>query len=163
MKEKILVTGATGVIGKELVKQLLSGGKCVRIGVHDMLGATEFDTAGCPVVSFDYNRPETFKGAFEGIDGLFLVAPMSCPGLDELILPAIDFAKEMGVRHIVSLGAIGSELNETPLSIVEKCVQHCGLDFTILRPNLLMQNFLTFAGSDIRELRQCLYLRKMPE
>jgi uncharacterized protein YbjT (DUF2867 family) len=73
------------------------------------------------------------------------------PKLDELIMPAISAAKEMGVSHIVSLGAIGmSQGQDSPMSIAEKCVQGCGLKFTILRPNLLMQNFQTLAGMLIR-------------
>jgi uncharacterized protein YbjT (DUF2867 family) len=151
MKEKILVTGATGVIGKELVKQLLGQGFCVRIAVRSPEKAADIDTCGCPLVVFDYTKHETFQRAFEGIDGLFLATPIMSPKLDELIMPAINAAKEMGVSHIVSLGAVGmSQGHDSPMSIAEKCVQGCGLKFTILRPNLLMQNFQTLAGMLIR-------------
>lgn len=151
MKEKILVTGATGTIGKELVKQLISQEFCVRIAVRDPEKAAELDTCGCPIVLFDYQKPETFKKAFEGINGLFLATPIMHPRIDELILPAIDSARKLGVEHLVSLGAIGIEQGiDSPLSVVEKCVQGSGLNYTILRPNLLMQNFQTLAGMAIR-------------
>ncbi|HON11372.1 MAG TPA: SDR family oxidoreductase [Chitinispirillaceae bacterium] len=150
MKRNFLITGATGTIAREMIKLMISQGICVRIGVRDVLKATQLDTAGCPVVLFDYNKPETFQEAFENINGLFLATPISIPRIDDLLIPALDTAKRMGVDQIVSLGSIGSELNHTPLSIAEKCVQSCGIDYTILRPNILMQNFGNLAGSIIK-------------
>ena len=152
MRETILVTGATGTVGKEIVKGLLSRDVCVRIAVRTIQKASELEACGCPVVIFDFEKPETFRRAFEGIDGFFLASPMHHPRLDQLLVPAIDCAKRMGVHHIVSLGAIGVDFGvDTPLSIAEKCVEKSGLDYTILRPNLLMQNFTTLASSSIRE------------
>ncbi len=149
MDKIILVTGATGTIGKELLKQLKEQGACVRIGTRDLKKAEGLDTGNCPVVHFDYNKPQTFKSAFHGVSSLFLVTPMTSR-IDELIVPAIDAAKQMGVDHIVSLGSIGSELGDFPLSIAERCVLSCGIPSTILRPNLLMQNFGNLAGSIIK-------------
>lgn len=151
MKEAILITGATGTIGKELIKKLQLKDICVRIAVRNPQKVLEFDTGGCPVVYFDYEKPDTFYHAFENIKGLFLSAPLRCKRLDQLLIPAIKKAKEMGVEHIVTLGAIGVEQGyDTPLSIHEKCVIGSGIDYTILRPNLLMQNFVNLAGSMIR-------------
>lgn len=152
MKEAILVTGGTGTIGRELIKQLRSKDICVRIAVRDPQKILEIDTSGCPVVYFDYEKPDTFYHAFENIDSLFLSAPLRCKHLDQLLLPAIQTAKLMGVDQIVTMGAIGVEQGtDTPLSIFEKCIISSGINYTILRPNLLMQNFINLAGDFIRK------------
>jgi len=152
MKEKVLVTGATGAIGQEIVKALLTHHVCMRIAVRDTQKMNELNTGRCPVVYFDYGKPQTFKEAFQGITSLFLSAPMNYPRMDELILPALIYARDNGVQHVVSLGAIGSDIeSESPLMIAEKCIQGCGMDYTILRPNLLMQNFRYLAGPSIQK------------
>ncbi|HEX3020482.1 MAG TPA: NAD(P)H-binding protein [Chitinispirillaceae bacterium] len=156
MAESILVAGANGTIGKELVKKLLEYGSCIRIGVRNLEKAAAINYSNCPVVIFDYEKPETFKNAFEGISKFFLATPSGHPQIDQLILPVIEAAKSAGVDHLVTLGALGVEQdNSTPLSIAEKCVQQCGIDYTILRPNLFMQNILNLSDSikKYKELR----------
>jgi uncharacterized protein YbjT (DUF2867 family) len=152
MKEKILVTGASGVIGREIVRTIIERGNCVRIGMRDVRKAVDMECGICPVIPFDYERPDTFKEAFDGITGFFLATPATHPRIDELVLPAILHARQSGVRHIVSLGSIGVDIDpESPLLVIERCIQSCGIDYTILRPNILMQNLATFAGSGIKD------------
>jgi uncharacterized protein YbjT (DUF2867 family) len=94
MKETILVTGASGIIGRELVKYLLSKDVCVRIAVRDEKKIPEFVNSGCPIILFDYEKEETFKRAFDGISGFYLSAPITHPRIDEFIMPAIEAAKK---------------------------------------------------------------------
>jgi len=151
MNDITLVTGATGTIGKEVVKELLGRKVCVRIGIRNPDREKELVTDGCPVVHLDYSKPETYKDAFEGIKRMFLAVPIRQPRSDELLIPVIDYAKKVGVEHIVSLGAPGIEQeDDTPLMIVERCLINCGINYTLLRPNLIMQNFGNFAGDSIR-------------
>ncbi len=155
MKETILITGASGTIGRELVRYLLSKKICIRIAARDEKKIPEFVDSNCPIVPFDYEKEETFERAFDGISGIYLSAPIRHPRVDEFVMPAIEAAKQHGVSHIVTLGSIGIELdNETPLSIMEKCVQYSGLQYSILRPNLLMQNILVLSAEDIKMIRQ---------
>ena len=155
MKETILVTGASGTIGRELVRYLISNNICVRIAARDEQKVKEFENCGCPVIKFDFEKSETFGKAFEGISGFFLSVPLRYPRIDEFILPAIEAAKKFGVVHIVSLGAIGIGLDrETPLSVLEQCIKHCGLQYTILRPNLLMQTMLALSSQTLRQTRE---------
>lgn len=155
MKETILVTGASGTIGRELVRYLIANNTCVRIAARDEQKVTEFKNCGCPVISFDYEKERTFDKAFDGISGFYLSVPLWRSPIDELILPAIESAKKHGVTHIVSLGAIGLQLDkETPLSILEEYVKHCGLQFTILRPNLLMQTVLALSSYMVKKYRE---------
>ncbi len=148
MSENILVAGANGTFGKELVKKLMENGACIRIGVRSPEKAAPINIRNCPVVILDYEKPQTFKNAFEGIRKFFLATPSGYPKIDKLIIPVIDAAKKSGVSHLVTLGEIGVQQdNSTPLSIAEKCVQYSGIDYTILRPNLFMQNLLILSPS----------------
>lgn len=148
MAENILVAGASGTFGKELVKKLMEYGGCIRIGVRNLARAEGMNIGNCPVVILDYEKAETFKTAFEGIEKFFLATPTGYPQIEELIIPVINAAKESGVSHLVSLSAAGVQQDSaTPLSIAEKCVQNSGIDYTILRPNLFMQNLLNLSPS----------------
>lgn len=148
MAEHILIAGANGIIGKELVRVLLEKEVCVRVGVRNLERAAALNMRECPVVIFDYEKPQTFKSAFEGIERFFLATPLRQPQVDKLIIPVLAAAKKMGVSHIVTLGSVGVEQDGgSPLSIAEKCVQHSGIDYTILRPNLFMQNILNISSA----------------
>ncbi len=148
MAENILVAGASGTFGKELVKKLMENGACIRIGIRNLARAEGMNIDNCPVVILDYEKAETFKTAFEGIEKFFLATPTGHPQIEELIIPVIEAAKSSGVSHLVSLSAAGVQQDSaTPLSIAEKCVQNCGIDYTILRPNLFMQNLLNLSPS----------------
>jgi uncharacterized protein YbjT (DUF2867 family) len=148
MAENILVAGASGTFGKELVKKLMENGACIRIGIRNLARAEGMNIDNCPVVILDYEKAETFKTAFEGIEKFFLATPTGHPQIEELIIPVIETAKSSGVSHLVSLSAAGVQQDSaTPLSIAEKCVQNCGIDYTILRPNLFMQNLLNLSPS----------------
>lgn len=148
MSENILVAGASGTFGKELVKKLMENGACIRVGVRNLARAEGMNLGNCPVEILDYEKAETFKTAFEGIEKFFLATPTGYPQIEELIIPVINAAKESGVSHLVSLSAAGVQQDSaTPLSIAEKCVQNSGIDYTILRPNLFMQNLLNLSPS----------------
>lgn len=148
MAENILIAGANGIIGKALTEELLKRKRCIRLGVHSIDKAAGIKNENCPVVIFDYEKPETYKEAFEGIQSVFLATPIRNPRVDQLIIPVINAAKKMGVTNLVTLGTVGLNQESTsPLSILEKCVQHCGISYTILRPNLLMQNIIQLACS----------------
>jgi NAD(P)H dehydrogenase (quinone) len=81
MVETILVTGATGTLGSEVVKQLLSakgqrGGEeaiIVKAAARSANDDTFRNTEGVQVVQLDYNKPDTLAAAFRGVDKLFLL------------------------------------------------------------------------------------------
>lgn len=76
MAETILVTGATGTVGSEVVKQLLSAGKKVRAAVHSITRVSSSDKLrGMELTEIDYNKPETLVAAFKGANKLFLLTP----------------------------------------------------------------------------------------
>lgn len=140
--QTILVTGAAGNVGGAVAKALLEKGFKV------LGGTTRPQTAllpdGVTAARADYNDPASVKAALEGVDGLFLVAPLLDPEAPAKLNPVIDQAKSKGVAHIVFNSALGVDQNEAaPLRIIEKHLMASGVNYTILRPNFFMENFST--------------------
>ena len=68
MEGKILVTGATGTIGSEVIKQLSSKQADIRAAVHSISKAGKLKEDNVQVVELDFNKPETFEAALKGIE-----------------------------------------------------------------------------------------------
>lgn len=142
MGSEILVTGATGKVGSELINQLVSRGESVRAATRDPLSAGLKLPGNVEAVEFNYEQPETFPAALKGIDKVFLVARPGDNQSDKAAAPFIDEMKKQGIKHIVNLTAMGAETDETfMLRILEKYIEDSGISFTHLRPNWFMQNF----------------------
>jgi uncharacterized protein YbjT (DUF2867 family) len=160
----ILVTGATGTVGNEVVKQLVSSSDhnniVIRAAVHSQDKADNFKTYGKSVetVNMDYNKPETIADALNHVDKLFL-----------LTLPAPDMAvysnllEEIreyngNINHIVKLSSMAAAAEKTGLGTIigrihreeEKIIEESKIPFTFLRPPAFMQNFITQFGYTIR-------------
>ena len=137
MNQSILITGASGVLGKSIVAAALNAGFLVRQGVRDPKKATPTAEA----VRLNYSDPATIGPAMAGVTGLLLMAPSLDPNAPALLAPVIAAAKTAGVRHIVFISAFGVNYNEqAPLRIVEHLVID-SVPYTILRPNFFMENF----------------------
>ena len=143
----ILVTGASGTVGSEVVKQLSAAGAKFRV----MFRSKEDKApAGAEVAIADFSDPATLRSAMRGVERVFLLcAPV--PNLAELEGNAIDAAQAAGVKHIVALSVIGAaEAAHTfarPHHEVEEKLRRSGVQWTLLRCNGFMQNFLQFAGT----------------
>jgi uncharacterized protein YbjT (DUF2867 family) len=152
MTQTILVTGATGTVGNEVIKQLTNKSVSIRAGVRSPEKAKEYGWNNAAVTVFDYDKPETFETALTGVDKVFLVAPPLAADAPERMIPMIRKAVELGVKGIVNLSAMGVELDDNiPLRQVEIALEKSGLDYTLLRPNWFMQNCNTFMLGSIRE------------
>ena len=152
MANKILVTGATGNVGGRVVHELAARGEDVRAAVRNLQKAAATLPQGVEVAAFDYEKPETFVGAFDGVNHVLLVAPGGEPRSAELLAPAVDAAAAAGVEHIVLLSAMGVDSNDAlPLRVVEKRIEASGVPHTILRPNWYMQNLLTALLPSIKQ------------
>ena len=138
----ILVTGATGKIGQEVVAGLQSRGARFRAGLRSPDKARGYEA-----IAFDFDRPETFASALEGVDRLFLLTS----GGTEREIPAVEAARRAGVSRIVKLSVWGAENEDFAFArhhrAVERALEKSGLAWTFLRPNGFMQNFLGLAGS----------------
>jgi uncharacterized protein YbjT (DUF2867 family) len=83
----ILITGATGTVGSEVVKQLSSVGQNVRVraAVRSINKAAKIKAEGAEIAEVDYTKPTTLTKAFSGVDKLFLNTPFQ-PDMVELII-----------------------------------------------------------------------------
>ena len=153
MSATILVTGATGNVGRDTVQALSRAGNIVRAASRTVKPAS----IGENIQAFrmDYTEPGTYVAALKETTGLFLVAPPLDAQAPAKLLPFIKAAKASGVRHVVFVSALGVNLNEqAPLRVLEHAVMDSGIGYTILRANFFMENFSTgFIAPTIRHQR----------
>lgn len=150
-----LITGATGLVGGELVRVLLREGQPVRVGVRDKEGrnkqaASDLLQRGAEVVELDFAKPETFADALRGVRSVFyLNIPMSSEAGNEDAL--ISEMKAAGVQHVVKLSVwrAGDEAYEFARwhRASEQRLEASGIPWTFLRPSGFMQNLLQLAGT----------------
>jgi uncharacterized protein YbjT (DUF2867 family) len=149
----ILITGAGGTVGSEVIKQLASADIPFRATYFSNAKADAARANGIEAVLIDYNRPDTLRAALQGSDRLFLLGP-SAPNQTQLELNAVAAAKAAGVRHIVKLSVLGADEEQFVIARihrpVEKAIEASGLAWTFLRPNGFMQNIVTYMGDTIR-------------
>ena len=142
MSQKILIIGATGRVGAELVRLLTQKGEAVRAATRSPSTASARLPCFAEAVEFDFDRPETFAPALKGVAKVFLIARPGDNHADKVAIPFIDMAKKEGVRLIVNLTAMGVEQDDSfMLRILEKYVEASGIPYVHLRPNWFMQNF----------------------
>ncbi|MBS3164078.1 SDR family oxidoreductase [Candidatus Woesearchaeota archaeon] len=146
----ILVTGATGTVGSEVVKQLLSKGLKVRAAVHSRPAPK-----GAESVQLDLNSAESVRAAMKGVEKLFLLTPMSDRATEQ-VRNALKSAKDAGVTHVVRLSAAGADEKSPNILLKwhgesEELVKKSGIAYTILRPGVFMQNFANFMGGTIKQ------------
>lgn len=134
----ILITGAAGKNGTELIKRLSRKGIPVRGLVHNISKADALSTLpNVEIVEGDMLNPGTLTAAFEGVDRAMLISSTG-PEMLDVQVSFIDTAKQAGVRHIVKLSGIMPEL-DSPFRFarmhgeIEKHLESSGLEFTHLR------------------------------
>lgn len=146
----ILVTGATGSNGIELVKLLAATGMKVRAMVRDPQRASQISSLpNVELFVADFDNPATMEGAISGASSAFLVTN-STERAEHQQLTFIDVARKVGLPHIVKLSQFAADRN-SPVrflryhAAVEDAIIWSGLGYTILRPNLYMQGLLGFS------------------
>lgn len=151
MTNTILVTGATGNVGSQVVQQLIAAGINPRVAVRSVKKADALKQAGAELVEMDLDKPETVQPAFEGVDKVFLVSPF-VPNMVELAAILVEAAKKANLKQIVRLSALaqpGITLSKWH-GEVEKMIEDSGIPFTFLRPNGFMQNFTNSMADTIK-------------
>lgn len=145
MAVDILVTGATGKLGKLVVPRLLEAGKTVRVLTRRPQEAVDLWVDKVEVAQGDFADPETMRKAAGGAQKLFLLSPIS-EALTTHQNATIDAAKAAGVVRIVKVSGSDWTLQNTDRSIsgaahaaVEAHLAASGIAHAILRPNAWMQ------------------------
>jgi uncharacterized protein YbjT (DUF2867 family) len=142
MNLKMLVVGATGTVGRELVAELVKAGAAVRAATRDPGRARGVLPEAAETVPFDLERPATFDDALQDVERVFLMARPGDEHADELAFPLIEAMGRHGVRHVVDLSALGAEARPSfALRKVEQRIEASPMTFTHLRPNFFMQLF----------------------
>lgn len=141
----ILVTGATGTVGRQVVEHLVKRGANVRALVRDPAKANL--PVGVRVVQGDLLDVDSLRGAFSEISTLFL---LNAVGPDEFTqaLVALNLAREAGIKRIVYLSVIHSDVyvnvpHFAGKFAVERMIEQMGLNATILRPAYFINNDLS--------------------
>lgn len=150
MTSPLLITGASGTIGKELVKQLQARDADFAV----MSSKAAAVVGGLPAVRGDFADAASLRQAFAGVQTLFLLFPFTPESVD-LARNAVESAKASGVKHIVRSSGAGADAS-SPVAIarvqgeIDQLVIDSGIAYTLLRPNSFMQNFLNFYAGMIR-------------
>jgi uncharacterized protein YbjT (DUF2867 family) len=147
----ILVTGASGNIGRELARELDATGEEFRLLVRDVKRAAGLAERAERVVG-DLADPPTLAPAFAGVEKLFLITPGI--GVD-LVAFAVAAAKAAGVSAIVHISSFAVVGDPVPAMgrwhcEREEIIRASGISATFLRPGAFMTNALDWAPA-IRE------------
>ncbi len=148
MENKILVTGATGNVGGQVV-QLLKEKDA------DFVAGTNSNTIdGVESITVNFADVASLDKAMQGISTLFMVLP-NHPNMVEWGKNVIDAAKRNGIKHIVRSGGSLADTS-SPLKIrqtigeTDQYLKDSGIDYTITAPSFFMQNFINFFAGDYK-------------
>jgi len=150
MSNRILVTGGTGNIGRELVKQLQARGADFAV----MASRPGKVPAGVREVPGDFTQPAMLAKAFAGFDTLFLLFPL-VPGMLHMARNAVAAAQAAGVRHVVRSSGAGADARSAASIArahgeIDDLIAASGIACTLLRPTSFMQNAINFHAGTIK-------------
>jgi uncharacterized protein YbjT (DUF2867 family) len=149
----ILLTGATGMSGSEIARQLSTQGVPVRALARDAAKAKGLLPAPVEIVHGDLGRAETLGPALEGVETAFLLS-LGDPRQVELQGNLIAAAMPAGTPRVIKCSAAGAG-PASPMRLVrldaetERQLEQSGLGYTHLRPTMFMQNFVRFYARSI--------------
>jgi len=147
---KILVCGATGTTGSEVLRQLHAAGVPARAMTRSSDSAQQLRARDTETVLADLADPGSLPGALDGVSGVYLASPAS-PDLAAHEANLASAAARAGVGHLVKLSVIGCAA-DSPITFgrmhheAEEALRASGVPCTMVRPNGFMQNTLAWAG-----------------
>lgn len=142
----ILVTGATGTIGSQVVQRLAGQGASIRALVRD--SGKYKGPAGVEPVQGNLSDVASTREALKGIDTLFLLNAVAADELTQALL-TLDLAREAGIKRFVYFSVLNSALfDDVPhfagKNLAERVIDTQGFPATVLRPAYFMQNDAMF-------------------
>jgi uncharacterized protein YbjT (DUF2867 family) len=154
----ILVTGAESNTGQRVIRRLGKQGYNFSVLVKDIKKATDIKSSRIKYVEGELKKQGSLKKALEGIEHAFLLTS-NTDNLVKLEKNFIDAAKESGVKYLVKYSALGADPDSRSALLrrhgkSEQYLKDSGLRYAIIRPNIFMQNFVNYFGSDIRDERK---------
>jgi uncharacterized protein YbjT (DUF2867 family) len=148
----ILVTGASGTVGRPVLQEVSNLRKPVKAMYHSAEDARSA-SPGVATLIADFADKASLAKALQGIDAVYLVCS-PIPQLVELESNVIDACQQAGVGFVVLNSALGA--GDFPKSFpswhrkVEDKLKASGLQYTIFRPNSFMQNIAAYNAPSIR-------------
>lgn len=145
----VLVTGATGTVGRDVARGLAEAGEAVRCATtsHGHRGSPDLPGES---VAFDFTDPSTYGPALAGVDRIFLVRPPAISNVARDIRPFVLAAARRPIRLVVFLSLMGVN-RVMPHWRIEQDLGAAGLPATMLRPAFFTQNLATAYRADIAE------------
>lgn len=155
---KILITGASGNVGKEVVRFLhhLNTEHQLIAGVRDpdKSRITLSRLPGLKFVHFDFEDASTFDRAMEDIDRVFVLRPPQLSDTDRYFNPFFTRLKQKQINEVLFLSVQGAEKSKViPHNKIERLMVETGFNYIFLRPSYFMQNLTSTLMSDIRQKR----------
>lgn len=158
---RAFLTGATGTVGREVCRGLLTRGVDVRVGARasSQAGGTWPDVSA--VVPLDFEDPEITDTVFEGVDAFFFMTPL----IEDQVAASIrvlDAAIGAGVRHVVRLSSRSAGWDQMSVlrawhREIEDAVRSSGASWTILRPCSFFQNFIKYQAETVRTMSSIIF------
>jgi uncharacterized protein YbjT (DUF2867 family) len=147
----ILVTGATGNVGGDVLRGLLSLGQPVRAAVTDPSRASKTMPEHAELIRFDFTDPSTFGPALEGVTRVFLMRP-PIMGDPKVFQPFLEALKFCNIEQVVFLSLLGAQGNPVvPHRKLELAIEKLEIPHVFLRPSFFLQNLSTTHLQDILE------------
>jgi NAD(P)H dehydrogenase (quinone) len=142
------VTGATGPLGRLVVRELLDRGvpaADVVAVVRTPEKAADLQAQGVQVREGDYDRPETLPAALAGVDRLLLISGNAVGQRIRQHTAVIDAAKAAGVQRIAYTSLLRADTSTLPLApehlATEQALRDSGISFTLLRNSWYVENY----------------------
>jgi uncharacterized protein YbjT (DUF2867 family) len=156
MVETILITGATGTVGEEIVRQLarVDSEANIKAAGHS-LQKLEKIIEGDRIIftQIDFNEPETLRESLKATDKVFLLTPFQSDMVQQSSNMLTEIKNAGTIKQIVKLSVIGADFEPGGRlhRQVEKMIEDSGIAYTFLRPNAFKQNFVNFYSHTIKE------------
>lgn len=148
---KVLITGASGNVGKNAAQYAIQTGMSVKVAGRDEGSLRELYGDSAQAVRFDFTDHSSFARALEGVDTVFVVRPPHI-GDPKDMKPFIEaLQKKGGIRMVCFLSLIGIEHNPVPPHAkIERYIRQSKLPYCFLRPSFFMQNLSGVHAFEIR-------------
>ncbi|MBH1939945.1 NmrA family NAD(P)-binding protein [Mobilitalea sibirica] len=148
---KVLVTGASGNVGRYVVKELLKMGENVVVAGTDIKKLKTMFGDKVDAVEFDFTNRQTFMEALHEVDRVFLMRPPHL-GKPQDLYPFIDIMKSSNIKLVSFLSLMGVEHNTIPPHHkIEKYIENIGIPYAHIRPGFFMQNVSGIHAKEIKE------------
>jgi len=157
--KKILITGAAGNVGTEVIHFLFQLNYDLKIvaGVRNVSKARKYfnNFPGLEFAPFDFENPDTFTDAFHNVESLFLLRPPHISDIDKVFKPLLEQIKKSEIKEIIFLSVQGAEKSTViPHNKIEKLIKGTDINYIFLRPGYFMQNLTTTLLNDIKRKEQ---------